>query len=293
MTGSRVVRDGYQTPTPVTVIGIEQFEQQSSPNVIDFLTTLPAFAGNYTPQGSAQNASSGAAGTASANLRNLGTNRTLVLVDGQRIVPSTVSGLVDINAIPSQLIERVEVVTGGASAAYGSDAVSGVVNFILDKNFSGFKADLSTGITKYGDDARYDIAMTGGTSFADGRGHALLSAQHTIQDGIIYGDRDWNLAGWQIISNPDYTATNGLPRRLLLPEVAAATATPGGIIVSGPLKGTAFGEGGVPYQFTYGDIVSGSAMQGGSWKDSSMHYDGKSINPEMTRTNVFGRVSFN
>lgn len=293
ITGSRVARDGYSAPTPVTVIGSEQFEQQTSPNVIDFLTTLPAFAGNYTPQGSAQNASSGAAGTASANLRNLGANRTLILLDGQRIVPSTVSGLVDINTIPSQLIERLEVVTGGASAAYGSDAVSGVVNFILDKDFTGIKTDVSFGTTSYGDDDRFDIAISGGTSFADGRGHALLSLQRTDQDGILYGDRKWNQAGWQIINNPGYTSANGQPRRLLLPEIGPSNATPGGIIVSGPLKGTAFGAGGVPYNFTYGDVVSGFAMQGGSWKDASIHYDGKSIDPQMTKNNIFGRVSYN
>src|SRR5690606_27324077 len=106
---------------------------------------------NYTPQGSTQNVSSGTAGTSSVNLRNLGTNRTLVLIDGQRSVGSTVTGLVDVNGIPQQLIERVEVVTGGASAAYGSDAVSGVVNFILDKKFTGFKSEASGGMTTYGD----------------------------------------------------------------------------------------------------------------------------------------------
>jgi len=292
VTGTRVIRDGYQAPTPLTVVASEQLDQQASPNMIDFLTTLPAFAGNYTPQSSTQNASSGRAGTSAVNLRNLGANRTLVLMDGQRVVPSTVTGLVDINIIPTQLLERVEVVTGGASAAYGSDAVSGVVNFILDKDFTGFKAEASGGLTTYGDDARMKLAASAGTSFADGRGHVLLSGQYTRQEGVIYGDRDWNLEGWQIINNPDYTDDNGLPRRLLLNHVGPATFTPGGIIVSGPLKGTAFGEGGTPYQFTYGDIVSGDAMQGGSWEDSSAHYDGQSIDPKMHAINGFGRISF-
>ncbi len=293
VTGSRLVRDGYEAPTPLTVVGVEQVQQQASPNLIDYLTTLPAFAGNYTPQSSTQNVSSGAAGTSAVNLRNLGTTRTLVLIDGQRSVPSTITGLVDINTIPSQLIERVEVVTGGASAAYGSDAVSGVVNFILDKKFTGFKSEVSGGTTTYGDNANYKVALTGGIPFADGRGHLLLSGQHTQQEGILDGDRDWNKKGWQIINNPRYTATNGQPRRLLLPQIAPSNATPGGIIVSGPLRGTAFGAGGAPYQFQYGPLISGSAMQGGAWQSTSLHEIGQSIEPKFSSQNLFARLSYN
>src|SRR5690606_12632629 len=138
----------------------EQMQEQASPNLIDYMTSLPSFAGNYTPQSSTQNLSSGTAGTSSVNLRNLGTNRTLVLINGQRSVPSTITGLVDVNTVPKQLIERVEVVTGGASAAYGSDAVSGVVNFILDTDFTGFKAEASGGMTDYSDNGNYTLSMT-------------------------------------------------------------------------------------------------------------------------------------
>lgn len=292
VTGTRITRDGFEAPTPLTVVGAEQIQQQASPNLIDYLTALPAFSGNYTPQGSTQNVSSGAAGTSSVNLRNLGTSRTLVLIDGQRSVPSTITGLVDINTIPSQLIERVEVVTGGASAAYGSDAVSGVVNFILDRKFTGFKSEVSGGMTTYGDNANYKVALTAGMPFADGRGHLLLSGQQTQQEGILDGDRPWNKKGWQIINNPSYTATNGQPRRLLLSQIAPSNATPGGIIVSGPLRGTAFGAGGAPYQFQYGPLISGSAMQGGAWQSTSLHVIGQSIEPKFSAQNAFGRLSF-
>ena len=292
VTGTRIVRDGYEAPTPLTVVGGEQVQQQATPNLIDYLTTLPSFAGNYTPQSSTQNVSSGAAGTSSVNLRNLGTNRTLVLIDGQRSVPSTVTGLVDVNTVPSQLIERVEVVTGGASAAYGSDAVGGVVNFILDKDFTGLKSEVSGGTTSYGDNDNYKVAVTAGTPFADGRGHVIISGEYKDQDGILWGDRGWNKKGWQIINNPNYTATNGQPRRLLLPQIAPQNATPGGIIVSGPLRGTAFGEGGVPYQFNYGPLISGSAMQGGDWRDTSLHEVGQSIEPKLSSENLFARVSY-
>ncbi len=292
VTGSRIVRDGYDSPTPTTVVGSEQIQSQAAPNLIDYLTNLPSFAGNYTPQSSSQNVSSGAAGTASVNLRNLGTNRTLVLLDGQRSVPSTITGLVDVNTIPQQLIERVEVVTGGASAAYGSDAVSGVVNFILDKDYVGFKSELSGGITSYGDNGNFSIAMTAGTEFANGRGHLIVSGQEKRQHGIITGDRPWNLQGWQIINNPDYTDTNGQPRRLLLSEIAPSNATPGGLIVDGPLRGVAVGEGGTPYQFQFGPLISGSAMQGGDWEDSSLHLVGQSIEPRIGSRNLFARASF-
>ncbi|MHB1207954.1 MAG: TonB-dependent receptor plug domain-containing protein, partial [Rhodospirillaceae bacterium] len=259
---------------------------------IDYLTTLPSFAGNYTPQSSTQNVSSGTAGTASVNLRNLGTTRTLVLINGQRSVPSTITGLVDINTIPSQLIERVDVVTGGASAAYGSDAVSGVVNFVLDTKFTGVKGEASGGVTTYGDDRSWKVAMTGGTAFANDRGHFIVSGMISHQDGVLDGGRAWNNTGLQIITNPTYTATNGQPQRLLLSQVSLSNATPGGIIVSGPLKGVAFGAGGQPYQFNYGSIVAGSAMSGGDWLTSNLHTVGQSIEPSGGQRNLFARASY-
>ncbi|HEY4368038.1 MAG TPA: TonB-dependent receptor [Steroidobacteraceae bacterium] len=309
VTGSRIIRDGYEAPTPLTVVGAEQMQQQAAPNVIDYLTSLPAFSGNYTPQGSTQNVSTGTAGTSSVNLRNLGTNRTLVLIDGQRSVPSTVTGLVDINTIPQQLIERVEVVTGGASAAYGSDAVSGVVNFILDKKFTGFKSEVSGGGTDYGDNGNYKVAMTFGTGFASDRGHLIVSGQVSGQDGVLTGDRPWNTQGWQIITNPAYAADHTQPQRILASQIAPGNATPGGIFVSGykfnpaltkqvqvPVPGIAFGQGGTPYLFNYGPgytpLGSGTPMQGGAWQDSSLHVVGQSIEPKMDAKNVFARLSY-
>ena len=316
VTGSRItVRDGYASPTPLTVVGSEQVQQQATPNLIDYLTTLPAFAGNYTPQSSTQNVSSGTAGTSSVNLRSLGTNRTLVLIDGQRSVPSTVQGLVDINTIPQQLIERVEVVTGGASAAYGSDAVGGVVNFILDRKFTGFKAEVTGGMTDYGDNQSGKFSMTGGTSFASGRGHLIVSGQFASQDGVLEGDRPWNLEGWQIVSNSAANIAAGGPARVLLNQIAAGNAVPGGILLSaykmvpnvdptkpatktavpiGTLAGIAFGEGGTPYRFNYGSFTgSGSSFtQGGDWESSSLHLLGQSIEPKISSKNVFARVGF-
>lgn len=292
VTGTRIVRDGYEAPTPTTVVGAEALAQQAAPSVIEYLNTVPTFSGNYTPASSTRH-SSGSPGTASVNLRNLGTVRTLVLVDGQRSVGSNPTGLVDVSTVPEQLISRVDVVTGGASSAYGSDAVAGVVNFILDKRFTGVKGEIAGGITTYGDDPNWKVALTAGTPFANGRGHFTISGSASANRGILLADRDWNKQGWQIITNPNYTPTNGEPNNLLLNHVGPATMSKGGIIVSGPLKGIAFGEGGTPYRFAYGPLVSGALMQGGEWWAQDVHIDlGATLEPRLSRQNIFTRVSY-
>src|SRR5262249_26226246 len=143
----------------------------------DYVNTLPALAGSSTPQNSSRSVSAGGAGLNFLNLRNLGTNRTLVLLDGQRSVGSQPTGEVDVNNIPQALVTRVDIVTGGASAQYGSDALSGVVNFVLDKKFTGVKGEVSGGVTTYGDDRDFKVSLTMGTGFAGDRGHFLLSGE--------------------------------------------------------------------------------------------------------------------
>src|SRR4029078_2597189 len=117
-------------------------------------------------------------------MRGLGVIRTLTLVDGQRIVPSNVTGVTDISELPQLLIQRVDVVTGGASASWGSDAVSGVVNFIIDKKYVGFKGNLQTGISHYGDNWGALYQMAAGTTFAGDRGHIEASAEYSHDDGV-------------------------------------------------------------------------------------------------------------
>ncbi|HMO83356.1 MAG TPA: TonB-dependent receptor plug domain-containing protein, partial [Lacipirellulaceae bacterium] len=137
VTGSRIVRDGYDAPTPGNVLGFEEIQAAAPANIADFVNTLPSVAGSTTASTSSGSLSNGAAGISALNLRALGTGRTLVLLDGQRSVVSAATGQVDTNTFPQSLISRVEVVTGGASSAYGSDAVGGVVNFILEKTYTG------------------------------------------------------------------------------------------------------------------------------------------------------------
>src|SRR5690606_17887199 len=183
-------------PTPTTVVGLQEIQAAGAANIADFVNTLPALAGSATPSTGQSSVSAGGAGLNVLDLRNLGSARTLVLVDCHRVVGSQRTGLVAVNNLPQALISRVDIVTGGASAAYGSDAFSGVVNFILDKNFTGIKVDATSGVTTYGDDRSLKGAITGGAGFAGNRGHVLLSVEGFANDGIKFNDRPWNRGGW-------------------------------------------------------------------------------------------------
>lgn len=296
VTGTRIIRDGYQSPTPLTVLGSDALEMQSSTgNVADTLNQQPVFANSQTPEDSQRGVSAGSQGLNSLNLRSLGNTRTLALLDGQRSVPSLLNGSVDANNFPQQLIERVEVVTGGASAVYGSDAIAGVVNFVLDRDYTGFKAETAYGVTGYGDRRNHEISLAAGFPFADDRGHILLSGELSDSDGVQPGanGRPWNQDGWGIMVNPNHTPDNGEPRLLVRPHISLSNATHGGIIVSGPLRGTAFGEGGVPYQFNYGPITNDPWMQGGDWQATEIRHDRSgSLEPAVKRWNAFTRVSY-
>ena len=307
VTGSRIVRSGFQAPTPVTVISTEELQNTSpSNNIADTINQLPALAGSTRPANSRLNLSSGQAGINALNLRNLGEIRTLVLLDGRRSVPSTITGIVDINTIPQSLVSSVEIVTGGASAAYGSDAVAGVVNFKLDKKYTGLKVAVDDGITEKGDGHNYSFSVTGGAPFAGGRGHLLLNGEVAHRDGIFQVDRDWNATGYVRIQDPNYVAgVSTTPQFLIRKQVGAANSTPGGLITASAggtanrLRGLYFGQGGSINQFQYGALTfpsptgtaAPSLTQGGDWQvnDSGRRIG---LDPRDSRYGVFGRVSF-
>ena len=306
VTGTRVVRDGYQAPTPLTVLNAEDIQNSSpSNNVADFVNQIPSVAGSIRPSNSRLAISSGLSGINALSLRNLDPIRTLVLLDGRRSVGSSVTGLVDVNTFPQALIKSVEVVTGGASAAYGSDAVAGVINFVLDKKYSGIKVSIDNGITEAGDGHNYSFNVAGGTSFAGGRGHILLSGEVARRDGIFQLTRDWNQIGFRTIANPAYTNTNGLPQNLVRYNTGTANAVPGGIIVNSAggvanrLRGIYFGQGGSVNQFTYGAVntptltgaTAPSLTTGGDWQLAD---NGRNIGLDASdeRQGGFGRVSF-
>ena len=306
VTGSRIVRDGFQAPTPVTVMTQEDIENTSpTNNVADLVNQLPSVAGSIRPANSRLELSNGIAGINALNLRNLGTVRTLVLIDGRRSVGSTVTGVVDVNTIPQLLVERIDVVTGGASAAYGSDAVAGVTNFILKKDFKGLTVSGDIGITDEGDGFNYSVEAAAGLEFADGRGRIIAAVSKDHTDGIFdTNDREWNHTGFVRIANPAYNATtnNTVPQFLVRRQVGAANSTPGGLITNSsggsPLCGTYFGQGGSVNQFQPGTLSqpatfcpNPSRTQGGDWRvnDSGRRIG---IDPRDDRHGVFGRVSF-
>ncbi|MDE2404294.1 MAG: TonB-dependent receptor [Sphingomonadales bacterium] len=186
VTGSRITRMDLTAASPVSVVSAEQIQLANKPGVEEYLRNLPqAVAG----VGSANN--NGNPGVATVNLRNLGQVRTLVLVDGHRFVPYDSQGIVDLNMIPASLVKRVEVVTGGASAVYGSDAVAGVVNFIMKKDFTGIEADAQTGISEHGDGLHYDFSLTAGSKLGD-KGNIVIAGTYSKANKVTDGDRDFS-----------------------------------------------------------------------------------------------------
>ncbi|PHS43774.1 MAG: hypothetical protein COB03_19145 [Alteromonas sp.] len=290
VTGSRVSRDGYDTPTPVATMSEEDINTFAPNSVADFVNTMPSVTGSSTASTSSGSLSNGASGIAALNLRALGTGRTLVLFDGQRSVVSASTGEVDTNTFPQSLIKRVEIVTGGASSVYGSDAISGVVNFILDKEYTGFKSEVEYGETTYGDRENNKIVLTYGTELGDGDGHLLLSGETFHANGIHNTTRDWAENGTVAMINPD--TSEGSPFYYVGDGIGISTYTPGGLINSGPLQGTYFGVDGAVGQLAYGD-VSGQWMQGGDWEYTTSGMIGtNSLAAEIDRKNLFGRLSW-
>ena len=288
VTGTRVVRDGYKAPTPTTVLGSAQIQQTAVTNVADLLTQLPSFQGGNSRQGTGIAAQ--LTGASLVNLRDLGTTRTLLLVDGERFTPTTATESVDTNLIPVVLIDRVDVVTGGASAAYGSGAVAGVINFVLKKHIDGFQADVSGGITQYGDNKDFRASAAYGASFSEGRGHVIAALEYEKNDGVGFeNSRPWERTGYNFISNPAYTATNGQAKQILVPNVQLSVATLGGLITSGPLRGTQFGPGGTTSQLQFGSPVSGIYMSGGNGLNAGLL---EPLSAPLTRLVFDGRLTY-
>jgi iron complex outermembrane receptor protein len=292
VTGSRIIRDGFQAPTPLTVLDSESLNQHTAtPNLADTLRLLPIVTGGTAPRFSAGTPSSGNAGINAIGLRSQPAYRSLVLIDGHRVVQTLPDGTIDVNTFPQQLIQRVEIVSGGASAVYGSDAVSGVVNFILDRKFTGLKGELSGGITDAGKNGNGKFNFALGAPFAGGRGHVLFSGEAVYKHGVYRQVGGWNNGGAGIMQNPAYTATNGQPEQLLRRDIGLANATAGGLIISGPLMGTSFGPGGSVYQLNYGPLVAGGLMAGGDWRTQQFRHT-FSGDPREKRGGLFFRGSY-
>jgi outer membrane receptor protein involved in Fe transport len=288
VTGSHIAT-GLVSPTPVTEVSAEQLAKASPATLASQMRQIPALMNTIGPH-VYPGVRSG--GQSFLNLRGLDPVRTLTLLDGQRVVPTGLFGTVDLNMIPSVLVQRVDVVTGGASAAYGSDAVAGVVNFILDSRFEGLKGNLGYGLTNHGDNGETVGSVAAGTSFADGRGHLVASAEYFQQDGIKGGRRGWQARSLYVIPNP-----SGQPNYVLAPHVTYPI-TYGGLITGGlggtpaanaAFKGIMFGPGGVPEPYSYGTLTTSGAQSGGDGLDTGSYPE---FERPLKRYTVFTRGSF-
>ena len=233
VSGSRISLPGFDAPTPVVQLGLEKIERDAKIDIGDLIRELPATGPSPSLNNGANstNVSQGDAGLDMVSLRNLGVSRTLVLLDGQRVVSSNLlSGGVDLTTLPLTLVKRVDVVTGGASAAWGSDAVAGVVNLILDKEFQGFKANLELGEGTQITHKKLALEGAWGTAFDGGRGHLLLSGNYTTSpDAVFLGQAKW-WKGTSLVQNPAYTIGGAQPLFVHQDHVGSIQVTQGGLI---------------------------------------------------------------
>jgi len=284
VTGTRIA-GGFNTPTPVTVLTSQRQKSLVITNVGDALNQLPAFRPTVSPRTQANQP--GNIGARLLDLRGLNPQRTLVLVDGRRFVPSTPTGSVDINLIPTALVERSDIVTGGASAAYGSDAVAGVVNFVLNRRYTGFTAEFTGGASSRGDNTSQYVSVAGGTAIGD-RLHLVFAGEYENNGGLDdCNSRAWCRDANSIVANPGI-GRNGQPANfIVLGDARVATQSPGGLINSSvnaagraiyptivdplrgntspadPLRGLTFNPDGSTRPFQYGDYVGSLYMIGG------------------------------
>lgn len=238
VTGSRIARPDYAATSPTISVAGDSLTKTAGATLDSVLNQLPQFTPSRgaTSGGSAQGGAG--LGQTTANIRGLGPRRTLVLLDGRRVTPSNPDGTVDLNNIPDALIGNIEAITGGASAVYGSDAVSGVLNFRLRQNLEGLQIDAKTGVTEKGDGANRDITASWGGKFADGRGKAMLS--------FGYHDRD----AVRAISRRFFSQVNGnfIPPSAMIPGDAANPFSSAALAAQFARYGTPFVGGAVPTQ---------------------------------------------
>ena len=303
VTGTRIQHVGMTSPTPVTSVTIDELTAMAPTTLIDALVELPQFYGSATTSNfnTGANGFFTSPGSGSLDLRGLGTKRTLTLLDGRRMVDSTLYGGPDINLFPQAAIKRVDTVTGGASAAYGTDAVAGVVNFILDTKFDGLKATLQGGQTSRGDNQNEEFSLTYGRSLGE-HTHIILSAEHYGEDPVYtFNGRSW-YQSWGLLQSTAANAGNSQsnPKFYPVSNVASLNASYDGVITAWqPTAGNTvpasfgrsiFNSDGTVSPFVLGSGVSTatnaqSTLGGGSGTDNNS--DRPDVEPQSSRTNFF------
>ena len=295
VTGSRIQKQGYSAPTPLTVLNAEELTRKAPSNVPDALNQLPQFQGSISQN---MQADTGASKVRSGNyldIRALGPQRVLILMNGRRVPPTSSNGATDANLIPQMLIRRVDVVTGGASAAYGSDAVSGVVNFVLDDTFSGLKLNAQSGISTYHDAGSYKFGAAAGHGFMDDRAHVVVSAEYYHSNGITDRSSRSTSTGESTLSG----MTTGGFGTVASPFVYVAnarnnSATYGGLITAGAtgLAGKQFANDGTLLPFNVGPAIPGRAGYGVLSDGVLFPTIGRTGAPTLTTKQLFGRFSY-
>jgi iron complex outermembrane receptor protein len=306
VTGSRIVRSTFNSPNPVTVIDQQQIQSLNLTNAGDVIAQLPQnsnfFSGANVGLGNFN------VGAQLANLRGLNPffgTRTLTLLNTQRVVPTTAGGGVDVTLIPSQLIGRVDNETGGASAVYGSDAVAGVVNIILNTKLEGFKGQVDYGQTRYGDGKDGHVSLGYGHGFAADRGHFILGGEfeNSASIGLCSQVRSWCATEQAVFTNADYNTPGapayGQPHYIVGPNSRGANATRTGVL--SPCTLTIFCVVGVPQMqfnasgsalvpYTRG-LYGASSMQGGD-PNAVGAYDATTMRPQVRRYTALGHVDY-
>ena len=286
VTGSRLAN--FAAPTPVTSLSQLDIETKAARSVTDLMLDIPALKFNQNSGMVSQ-----PIGASNLDLRGLGPSRTLLLLDGRRFAATDPTGGVDVSVIPAVLISKIEIVTGGASAAYGSDAVSGVVNITLDSRFEGIKGNVQYGQTTYSDLRQPGASLAIGQSAFDNRLHVVVAGDIYHNSGQLdQSSRAWGRRNYAVLTNPTYTPTNGEPQRLILPGSTTSQLTYGGVTALNSiaaLRGIQFGPQGTVLPFRYGTNVGGTFMTGG---DGATPMESANIAPRYTRYSAFGKASF-
>lgn len=285
VTGSRIARKGFETPTPVTTISAQDLQAKQPTTVNDIVSDIPELRPTQQLNGS------GDVNISTFNLRDIGQQRTLTLINGKRAVASSPAGGFDINSLPAALVSRVEVVTAGASAVYGSDALAGVVNIFLKNDIRGLELSAEAGESTYGDAHNVTLNAAYGMDFAGGRGHFEIAGSMYRKPNIQHsGDRPWG-RGWILLTNAAYTPTNGQPAFVGATNGRLGNMTNGGLITSpNVLKGINFGANGAQSMFNYGVNNSGVWTQGGDGPELELNHS--VIAPKSMRDNIYSTATY-
>ena len=321
VSSSRLQAQGFNAPTPTTVISAADLEASAKPNIFNAITELPALQGSTGMGYNTGSTTTGLTGLSALGMRGLSPLRTLVLLDGQRVIGGNFNGAVDVSQMPQMLIQRVDVVTGGASASWGSDAVAGVINFVTDKKFEGFKMNAQGGMSTYGDMAQTLFQAAAGTSFLGGRAHFSVASEYSYSDGLLprwpissqHGAGATNIGGRKLAftsgtaSYANDASTPALQPRTSYYGLVQQTGTASyGMITSGPKRFTTVGPSGDAFSLDLAGACShdgagnllnsinqtciGTAQDPGDQNNTRQFTQGL-ITP-LTRGNVYMRLSY-